>query len=246
MPTVIRSFMRIKVLFPLLFTLLGAMPVSAQRDVDETVRWVEQQALLIDSVLNQTLRGQNAMLVIAAMSQCYVRFDAITAVGLYCAAARAAAEKGKDLCDFVNYQMETDPAALFVRGSLARTEARRLLQGIQSCREINSKNKGVAAYTPMDVIRADLEMVALDLTDGLASDDFHIMAQKTEHAIRLLYEMEHIAISLAHCSALRYLVVDLKVHAKKVIDAASWDVVKIEVTQALEVIGQIRRNNCNQ
>lgn len=218
------------------------MPLRAQHDSEETLRWVEKQAIRMDSLLDHAIRSQEPINMLMVMSRLYANFDAVALVGLYCTEARTAAEQGRYFCDFVNFKLDRDPNTIMIRTTSARLEAQRLLHAVEGCRQRRPKESG--GFKPIDIIQADARFAEADIADGLAAQDFHILTQKTEHAIRILYDVEHIAAALDACQD----VVDAANEAIKqcrlIVSAQNWVEARKASDIALYYIEKIKQAAC--
>jgi hypothetical protein len=241
--------MRTRFSLVLCFVLFGAFaaPLAAQeqRDAPQTLRWAELQANRVDSLLHDAMRGSESFEVLLRLMDCYIVFDAVAMTGLYCTEARAAAEAGRDFCDVVNYRLDKDKNAALERAVEARRQAIRLRTAVQSCGTTTAPSTYPStAFTPSDVLRADAQMAELDLTDGLAAKDFHILAQKIEHATRLLHDVEHLAATMADCQTAARLAASAIGHCRLALGAPNWQEIHQAVDLALLDVRALQAMTC--
>jgi hypothetical protein len=180
--------------------LLTYQPIQAQTDSIAALRWVESQANRIDNLLSSAIRSQDPIDIVQGLTDAYKIFDAITMSGFNCVEIREAAHRGRTQTDILNYRLEKDINSIIVRGRMALIAAEELKKAVTQCAAISEK-PSESAFSPADIIRYDALMVELDLTDGLAAENFHILSQKLEHAIRVLYDIRNLAATLTNCTA---------------------------------------------
>jgi hypothetical protein len=233
------------------FVLLGALlctaPLSAQEqsDAPQTLRWAEGQANRVDSLLHDAMRGSESIEVLLRLMDCYLIFDAVAITGLYCTEARAAAEAGRDFCDVVNYRLDKDKNAALERAVEARRQAIRLRTAVQTCGITAAPSTYPStAFTPDDVLRADAQMAEFDLTDGLAAKDFHILAQKIEHATRLLHDVEHLAATMPGCQNAARLAGNAIQHCRTALSAPNWQEIHRAMDLALQDLRALQTVAC--
>jgi hypothetical protein len=175
-------------------------PCSAQHDSPASLAWANKQANRIDSILTNAIMGQDHLNILLKLSQVYTLFDAVTISGMYCAPLRAAAQAGRNEADIVNFRLEKDLNTVIIRATLARSFAEKMRMAVGTCAPAVDGRPEEEVFMPSKVIHDDAEIVMLDLTDGLAVGDAHILSQKLEHAIRVLFDIEHLASTLDSCT----------------------------------------------
>lgn len=219
----------------LLLTLFlsAAAPTEAQSDAPATLLWVEAQAGKIDTLLGGAIRGQEQVTIIRRLLSAYLLFDAVALAAPYCPDVQRAAHEGRHQCDVLNYRLEKDLNSNLLRATLARLEAEKMRLAASRCRTIADTSTTIpTGLSPADIIREDAHIVELDLSDGLASADFHILAQKLEHAMRVLHDMEHLAYTLNDCQQVLDLTQNALRHCEAALAARNWVEIKTAVNAA--------------
>lgn len=209
-------------------------PAAAQtEDSPETLQWVERQATRLDTILNSAIVSQNQAGILFSLLDAYVIFDAVSVAGVYCTAIREAAQQGRNQCDVVNYHMEKDLNTSLARAAKARIQAENMRKAALQCnRTVYPEPQ--SAFLPKNTIVEEAAIVRLDLEDGLASGSIHILSQKLEHAIQVLYEIQHLSLTLNDCREVyqtsRLLVRD----CEQALAARNWTEVHKALDTALE------------
>ena len=231
----------------LAFLLLGAIQTSAQlptepkTDSPQTLQWVQRQTDRIESLLSNAMRSSEPVEIVIQLANCYQIFDVVAMAGLYCTNVRVAAEAGRRQCDVINYRLEQDLNSKLERAVEARKHAARMKAAAIACQsEINAQN-AESAFTPNDLLRHDAQMAELDLLDGMSTYDLHILSQKVEHAIRLLYDVEHLANSMFNCTFQRDRAEKAIEHCQDALGAPNWHEVHESVQLALSQIRAIQK-----
>lgn len=245
--------------FSVLFILLSGMffiagKVSGQGtntdplDSPQTLEWVIQQANRVDNDLANAMRSSEPIEVLIKLADCFILFDAVAIAGVYCTNVRAAAEAGRRQCDVINYRLEKDLNTKLRRAVEARRFAIQMREAANICLQTarQDQTRTLDSFAPVELIRYDAQIVQLDLADGLASKDLHILAQKTEHAIRLLHDIAHLASSLEACDKPATLAEKAILHCEAALAAPNWTDVHQQINMALEVVGQIRQHKACQ
>ncbi len=229
------------------FLLLGAVQTSAQQptapkaDSPQTLQWVQRQSDRIESLLSNAMRSSEPVEIVIQLADCYQIFDVVAMAGLYCTNVRAAAEAGRRQCDVINYRLGQDLNSKLERAVEARKHAARMKAAALACQsEINAQN-AETAFTPNDLLRHDAHMAELDLLDGMSTNDLHILSQKVEHAIRLLYDVEHLANSMFNCTVQRDRAEKAIEHCQDALGAPNWHEVHESVQLALSQIRAIQK-----
>jgi len=176
--------------------------LAQQRTVDSrtTLQWAEAQANRIEGFLRNAMREVEAYDIVVRLTDAYQAFDAVAQADVFCATVRAAAEAGRKHSDVMNYRLGKDLNSTLQRAVDARQQALRMGQAARACQAENAAQDGTAVtFGPNDILRYDALLAELDLTDGLAVSDMNILSQKLTHAMRLLYDVEHLALSLTNC-----------------------------------------------
>lgn len=222
--------------------------LSAQTaDSPEILKWAITEARTIDSVLDHTMRGGDQATLLLRMLDTYFSFDLMVHAGLYCTEARIAAEAGRSQTDLVNYFREKDMNSLLLRATLARESASRLLEASRVCLEqigAQTRPESPDHFKPADIIKADALIVELDLADGLASRNIHILTQKVEHAIRLLHDIERVAASLRDCKSAEEAAIAAAAACSRALQSTNWLDVTTNLEEALRQTAQTKSADC--
>jgi hypothetical protein len=214
-------------------------------DSPQTLEWVVRQANRVDTSLSNAMRSIEPIEILLKLADCYTSFDAVALAGLYCTNVRAAAEAGRRQCDVINYRLEQDLNSKLQRAVEARRQAVLMRESAQVClREIQQKQVVVnPAFLPAALIRQDAQLAQMDLADGIASQDLHILAQKVEHAIRLMHDIGHLAASLNDCGIPERLSEQAIRHCEAALSAPNWTEVHQEIKAATAIMEKIRQQN---
>lgn len=215
---------------------LASLAQTARTDTDtpETLHWVERQAVRIETFLHDAVRSQEPMNLVLKLFWAWREFDAVAQAGVYCHAARAAAEKGRTECDLLGYDRKHDPSSMILRATEARQYAHRMRQAAENClTEAQQATPGETSFAPRDVLYRDAVIVELDLTDAKSSLDFHILAQKLEHAMRVLRDAEYLAGTLDNCTDALIASRAALVSSRAALVENNWDVAVQHVRSAL-------------
>lgn len=216
-------------------------------DSPEILKWAMTEARTIDSVLSHAMRGGDQATLLLRMLDTYFSFDLIVHAGLYCTGARVAAEAGRSQTDLVNYYREKDLNNIFLRATHARESASRLMATAAVCLDqagVQEQSKPAESLKPVDIIRADAQVVELDLMDGLASKNIHILSQKVEHAVRLLHDIERIAGALSGCKTVETAAVEAASACSRALQSANWLDVTDNLNEALRQTAAIKSADC--
>ncbi len=211
-------------------------------DAPETLNWVEKQGQKIESALHDAIRSSDQAYMVLQMHRAWREFDAVAQAGLYCHAARVAAERGRWVCDLLNLDRKKDLSNLVIRATEAREEAFRMQKAAEACRaEAAELSRAFKRYLPSDLLLRDVIMAELDLSDAKASGDFHILAQKLEHALRLLRDAEYLASTLDNCAEVRNACLQAMDACREALTANNWGEATGHVRRALERLQTARR-----
>lgn len=221
-----------------LFSTTGAI---AQTDSKETLKWVEVQADKIETTMNGVIRSQEPADLLLKLMDVYLIFETVTLAGIYCAEVREAAQIGRNHCDILNFKLGKDLNTILLRATNAREAAHRMKIAALACATESPSGVPEKGMKMIDMIRADAAIANSYLADGLAAEDFHILSQKVEYAIRVLYDILHIANTLQGFENVALNATKAIEHCESVVKARNWTEVKREVDKALFFINSIEK-----
>lgn len=216
-------------------------------DTRETLLWVQRQADRIETTLHDAVRSQEPVNLVLKMVWAWKEFDGIAQAGVYCHAVRVTAEKGRTECDLLNYDRKQDPSSMVLRATEARQFAHRMRMAAEVCIvEANRTALPERGFAPRDVLIRDAEIVEFDLTDAKSTQDYHILAQKTEHAIRVLRDAEYLAETLENCTEALTAARLAAVFCREALVSNNWDTSAQHVRSALEQVLLLKKaaENC--
>lgn len=192
--------------------LIAAIPAHSHAqtgDSPETLEWVKRTATKIETNLNGAVNSMDWAYLLIKLMETNDDFEAIALAGPYCHEARKAAELGRSYANWLNtYSMDKDLNACIVRASEARLMAIRMREAADYCLQSARQTPPDTTFLFTDLFLQNAEAIGHDIGDGIASEDFHILAQKLEHAVRIFHNTEIMAATLLNCE-------DLKTAAKK-------------------------------
>jgi hypothetical protein len=208
---------------------------QAQKDAPETLDWVQRRANRIDTMLYGAVISQEPVNLLLKLWGAWQEFDAVLQAGVYCQAARAAAEKGRLECDLLGYERDQDVNAMIARATEARRQAFRMRMAAQACATDSAASiaEDATTFRLSDVLESDARIVELDLADARASKDMHIVVQKLEHAQRILRDIELLTWSLDNCDAVLLAARAAGRHCKDAAAKNTWDEAAPHLEQAL-------------
>lgn len=212
-------------------------------DASETLQWVKKQGQRIERSLNDALRSNDQAFMVLQMHRAWREFDAIAQLGLYCHAARTAAERGRTVSDLLSLDYKKDWSSLAIRATEAREQAFRMQAAAEICQAdtLPAVLEAQRRYLPSDLLARDALIAELDLSDAKATGDFHILAQKVEHALRMLRDAEYLASTLDNCSEVRLACQRAMDACRNALTTNHWDTAVRHLRQGIEQI-QIVRN----
>ncbi len=188
---------RILFLFMMLFY---SRTTEAQHDHPETLSWAIHMAEIVDRRLNDAAVAPEQANLLVKLMESYEDFEAIALAGFYCHEARQAAEQGRHYCNWLSgFTRDKDVNALIERAQNARVQANKMREAAFLCLNEAMQQQPQNGFMLADVLRSNAATIEHDLSDGLASEDFHILSQKTEHAERIFQETELMALRLQQC-----------------------------------------------
>lgn len=238
---------------PLFILLLGLVSATTnlhaqQLSVDSrsTLQWAEAQANRIDRFLHDAMRAVEAYDIVVRLTDAYQAFDAVAQADVMCATVRAAAEAGRKHSDVLSYRLGKDLNSTLQRAVDARQQAVRMGQAARACQAENAEpNTTTGRFSPSDILRYDALLAELDLSDALAVSDMDILVQKLDHAMHLLYDVEHLALSLPNCESPLILAANALKHCEDALDAGNWQDASAATQLALREIRALQEiGNC--
>jgi hypothetical protein len=167
---------------------------------------VRRTAEKIENSLNDAINTNDWANLLVKLMEAHDEFDAVALAGLYCHDARTAAELGRNYCNWLNaYAKDKDLNTCIIRATEARAQAHLMKESAAACLAAARSQQPAPAetFSPADIIRFNADIIRHDLADGQASGDFHILAQKLEHAERVFRDTETLARTLVACERVR-------------------------------------------
>lgn len=222
--------------------LLPAPPVQAQEsDSPETLTWVSNTATLLEERLTNALKFPDEANLLIKLSESYNDFKVVALTGLYCHEARSAAEWGGNYCNWLNtYTRDKDLNSLVLRAQEAREQAIRMQNAVVVCLQERTKKPADRSFSLADVIRSNAGIIEHDLADGLASQNFHILAQKVENAERIFYETELLTSRLNNCEPVLNAAQEGIKACMDILAASNWTLVTTHLHQAASLAANIK------
>lgn len=216
-----------------------------QADGKETLEWVIERTERIEKLINSAMISHDQSNLILRLLEVYVEFDAISLVGLYCAEAQAAAEMGRETSNLLNFRGETDMNTMLLRAIKAKEQSMKVRNGSLLCLSMYTDSSTTSpSFAPNKAIIEEASWAILDLEDGLASNDFHIFSQKTEHAIRLIEEIDHIAGTLSNCADVIEEASAARTACRNALASPNWVAINKEAAQAITHLKNIQQASC--
>ncbi len=198
----------IRVILLLGLALLAA-PSSAyaqaqQGDSPETLEWVLKLADGLEERLKDAVAAPDVANLLIKLMESFEEFEVVALMGLYCQEVRVAAEQGRNQCNWLtNHSQEKDLNTLIQRAQSARLHAIKMREEANLCLKTARLHPPDQTFTFADIIRSNAYAIEHDLSDGLASQNFHILSQKIEHAERIFHDTEVLALRLSNCETVR-------------------------------------------
>jgi hypothetical protein len=192
----------VAVFFLSFFAFYSALAQDTPVDSEEVFQLVERTAVNLETRLNDAVSLPEVSNLLIKLMESYEDFNTIALMGLYCQGARVAAELGRNQCNWVNFVKEKDVTSLLLRAQEARLQAFKMRDAVAACRFLNQQLASEKTLSIADIMRSNAEQIKDELTDGLASKDMHILAQKIEHAERVFHQNDMLASKCSSCTAL--------------------------------------------
>ena len=232
-----------KLLLPVVFYCLSAGVATAQNaDSRETLEWVVRQSGRIDTMLSSVVRSQEPVDLLMKLWRTWEHFDAIAVMGLYCDDVRRAAELGRLESDPLSFRETTDLNALMLRATKARDQARRMRLGAEACLLVSGQAPTVNnSFLPRDILKADAEIIIMDLNDALAARDLYIVTQKVEHAMRILRDAALLSQTLERCDGVTAAIQEVSEISVLVLFSGDWEESEGHLHRALDAAERIKK-----
>lgn len=194
--------MNIRIFFLTAVLGAGLKPVAAHPgDSPETLEWVKRTADKIELSLSSATKSMDWADLLIKLMQSHDEFEAVALAGLYCHEVRKAAELGRSYCNWLNNTMrDKDMNTCIIRATEARLQAIRMREAAEICLLEARRNPPDTTFILSDLLHANAEIIGHDIADGLASEDFHILSQKLEHAERIFHNTEILAATMLNCN----------------------------------------------
>lgn len=224
---------RLPILFALAL-LIAPCPAHAQQgDSPETLEWVLKIANTLEERLKDAVTAPDVPNLLIKLMESYEEFEAVALMGLYCQEVRVAAEHGRNECNWLtNHSQEKDLNTLIIRAQNARLQLFKMRDEATICLKAAIQRPPDVSFTLVDIIRSNAETIKYDLADGLASQNFHILSQKVEHAERIFHDTEVLAVRMNHCETVRDAARDGIRACTDVLAAPNWALIKTHIQKA--------------
>ncbi|MEY3241219.1 MAG: hypothetical protein RIR11_2657 [Bacteroidota bacterium] len=194
-----------KIIIVLIVHFFTTFTTSAQDtivDSEEVLRLVEKTAITLEARLNDAVSLPEVSNLLIKLMESYEDFNTIALMGIYCHGARVSAELGRNQCNWVNFVKEKDMTSLMLRAQEARLYAFKMRDAAANCLLNAPKRYTEKALSISDILRNNAEHIEHALSDGLASKDIHILAQKIEHAESVFHHSEMLGLKLNNCTVI--------------------------------------------
>lgn len=194
-----------KIIIVLIVHFFTTFTTSAQDtivDSEEVLRLVERTAITLEARLNDAVSLPEVSNLLIKLMESYEDFNTIALMGIYCHGARVSAELGRNQCNWVNFVKEKDMTSLMLRAQEARLFAFKMRDAAANCLLYVPKRYTEKTLSISDILRSNAEHIEHTLSDGLASKDLHILAQKIEYAESVFHHSEMLALKLNNCTVI--------------------------------------------
>jgi hypothetical protein len=225
----------------LVVILLPMATASAQEgDSQETMEWVKVTATILEERLTNAINVTDEANLLVKLMESSNDFEAVALLGLYCHEARTAAESGRNYCNWLkSFSRDKDLNSLIIRAQEARRQATRMRDAATVCQQKAMLNPPEVTFTLSDIIRSNAETIEHDITDGLASQNFHILSQKIEHALRGFQDTDLLTARLSNCEAVQKAAQEGSQACISALAAPNWTMVTTYLQQASNWAGVI-------
>jgi hypothetical protein len=229
-----------------MFIFVASCAAIGQETADDlaTLRWVQRQSDSIQQVLIPAIKLSDRFEVHSRLLRANEMFSAVALVAPYCSQARISAIEGMSKTDWINnLRNATDQGSMIMRTTEALAQARLMYAGASACiEELNPQTKQVCLL--QNTLHTDAKFAALDLEDGIASKDFHMLTQKVEHALALIAQMQSITANCAVCDEVKTLIDTSNRQTKEILIAANWLEINQLANQAIQNLKLIAASTC--
>lgn len=228
----------------LLAFVLLALPRPAQAqegDSPETLEWVLKISNGLEERLKDAVAAPDVANLLIKLMESFEEFEAVALMGLYCQEVRVAAEQGRNQCNWLtNHSQEKDLNTLIQRAQNARLHAIKMRDEANLCLKAVLLHPPDQSFTFADIIRSNADAIEHDLSDGLASQNFHILSQKIEHAERIFHDTEVLATRLNNCEAIRNAAREGILACAEVLASPNWASIHVHSQKALACSAKIK------
>lgn len=223
---------------------LSATPAVAQTqtgDSPQTLEWVQKISNTLEERLKSAVAAPTTTILLIKLMESFEDFEAVALMGLYCQDVRVAAEEGRNQCNWLtSYSQEKDLNTLIQRAQNARAQALKMQEASALCLQRAKLHPPDQTFTCADILRSNADAIEHDLNDGLASQNFHILSQKIEHAERIFHDTEVLALRLNNCETVRSAAREGIQACAQVLASPNWAAIKTHVQQAAAHAAKIK------
>lgn len=217
--------------------------VFAQKaDSREVLEWVKQAARRIDQSLHNAVNTQDWPILLLSLMECEQEFNAIAIAGLYCHELRIAAERGRTFCDLNNTTYPKDLSSCALRAMEGRRQAILMRDAALDCLRASNESQNIAdSLTLANLLETNAATIEQDLTEGINSNDFHVLMAKMDHAHRIFQETVHMTSTLEQCKEIYKTAVDGEDETMSALLKSDWNVCAQLARQAITYAQTIKR-----
>lgn len=203
-------------------------------DSPETLEWVLKLADGLEERLKDAVAAPDVANLLIKLMESFEEFEAVALMGLYCQEVRVAAEQGRNQCNWLTtHSQEKDLNTLIQRAQNARLHAIKMHDEASLCLKAARLHPPDQSFTFADIIRSNADAIEHDLSDGLASQNFHILSQKIEHAERIFHDTEVLALRLSNCESIRNAALEGIRACAEVLASPNWAAINTHSQKAL-------------
>ena len=210
-------------------------------DSAETLEWVLKLANGLEERLKDAVAAPDVANLLIKLMESFEEFEAVALMGLYCHEVRVAAEQGRNQCNWLtSHSQDKDLNSLIQRAQNARLQAIKMRDEANLCLKAVLLHPPDQSFTFADIIRSNADAIEHDLSDGLASQNFHILSQKIEHAERIFHDIEVLATRLSNCEAIRNAAREGIQACAEVLASPNWASIHVHSQKALACSAKIK------